>query len=126
VEPDEKQSTPWFTPPNVWDALKPAAKANRHAPTFAESLLWQALRRGSQGGVRFRRQHAIGSYIVDFYCSSRHLVIEIDGSVHDMQKAEDAERQAYIESLGFQVLRFKNEEVLSDLDGVLARIGAAI
>ena len=73
-------------------------------------------------GVRFRRQHAIGRYIVDFCSIKQKLVIEIDGSPHLKQKAYDAERTAFLESKGYRVLRFWNSQVMDELDEVLQLI----
>jgi len=75
--------------------------------------------RNDQLGVNFRRQHAIGPYITDFCCIEKKLIIELDGSHHLEQEAYDAERTVYLESQGYQVLRFWNNEVLNDLDGVV-------
>jgi very-short-patch-repair endonuclease len=82
----------------------------RHNQTFTEQRLWSALRRSRY--FRFRRQHRIGRYIVDFYCSEVRLVIEVDGGVHEMQRAYDQRRDARLRRLGNHVLRFRNEEVL--------------
>ena len=94
-------------------------------PTRAESQLWQSLR-NRQLGFHFRRQHPIERFIVDFYCSKAKLVVEIDGQIHAGRSGEDRTRDAFIESSGFRVLRFKNEQVLEDLDGVLQGILAAL
>jgi very-short-patch-repair endonuclease len=78
-------------------------------------------------GAKFRRQHAIGPFIVDFYCSRAHLVVEIDGDVHasPVQKARDAARAAWLEERGYGVIRFRAREVARDLAGVLEAIHAA-
>ena len=110
----------------MWQGLKPAAREFRHTATPAEDALWQSLRRGNLDGLKFRRQHAIGTYVVDFYCASARLVVEVDGAIHDTQVERDANRQAFLESLGLRVLRFRNEEVLGGLDGVLVQIAALI
>jgi len=91
--------------------------------TPAEKRLWQELR-GNKLGVRFRRQQVIQGFIVDFYCHGADLVIEVDGDVHDeeMQKDEDARRDTVLKDLGLQVVRFRNEEVLKDLQQVIGRI----
>jgi very-short-patch-repair endonuclease len=67
------------------------------------------------GGFKFRRQHAIGPYFVDFYCVQASLVIEVDGSIHDGQVDQDVARQQYLESLGLRVLRFTNDEILREI-----------
>ncbi|WP_010446896.1 endonuclease domain-containing protein [Vibrio rotiferianus] len=88
-----------------------------------EKVLWQRIRR-KQLGLKFRRQHGIGRYIVDFYCTELNLVIEIDGDSHfsDEGKEKDAMRDAFLEALGIEVLRFTNEEVMNQTESVLERI----
>ncbi|CAE6920677.1 putative protein [Vibrio sp. B1ASS3] len=88
-----------------------------------EEVLWQRIRR-KQLGVKFRRQHGIGRYIVDFYCTELNLVIEIDGNSHfsDEGKEKDAMRDAFLEALGIKVLRFTNEEVMKQTESVLERL----
>jgi very-short-patch-repair endonuclease len=110
----------------MWKVLKPRGRAMRNAPTPAEAALWQAVKRDQLGGFRFRRQKAFGKYIADFYCRDAKLVIEVDGSVHDGQPEDDANRQAYLENLGLRVLRFKNEDVLNRLASVVQQITAAL
>ena len=83
------------------------------------------LRRRQIDGLLFRRQHPIGPYIVDFVCHSARLVVEIDGSVHDQQQEYDAERDDYLQQLGYTVLRCSVDRVLNDIDGVLSEIRAA-
>jgi very-short-patch-repair endonuclease len=116
----------WRSPPETWDKLRSSAKSFRAGQTAAEKKLWAALRNSQVAGARFRRQHAIDRFLVDFYCSEAHLVIEVDGPVHDAQIEEDSVRKEHIERLGFRVLRFKNEDVLNNLDTVLARIAEAV
>ena len=87
----------------------------RHKPTTAEDRLWHVLRRDALEGFKFRRQHAIGPFIVDFYCSKERLVIEIDGPVHETTQEHDQARQEFLEARGLKVLRFTNDEVLSNL-----------
>ena len=91
--------------------------------TESETLLWNALRKEIQG-CKFRRQHPIGDYIADFICLSEKIVIEVDGGYHEqpIQQDEDQLRTEFIESRGFRVLRFKNEEVNSNLKDVITRI----
>lgn len=76
------------------------AKQLRRNMTPAERLLWQALRRNSVGGLHFRRQQVIAGFVVDFYCHSLGLVVELDGSVHEQQKENDAARDAILAGLG--------------------------
>jgi len=89
-------------------------------------MLWQFVRAHRFGGLKFRRQHAIGPYIVDFYCASLRLVVEVDGPIHANQAHEDENRQRYLEHLGLEVLRFSNDEVLNDPASVLDRLKAAV
>ncbi len=99
------------------------AKKMRDNPTEAESVLWSALK--SKGiGYKFRRQHPVGNYIADFICLDVWLIIEIDGGYHsnEVQKKSDAERDAALKDIGFTILRFSNEEVLFNLDGILLTI----
>ena len=106
-----------------WKTLKGFARKNRKAPTPAEAQLWQALR-SNQLGPRFRRQHAIEDYIVDFVCLSAWLVVEVDGEIH--QRPEEAEyddgRTHALQECGFLVVRYSNEAVLNRLPEVLANI----
>jgi len=114
--------------PEVWTRLKPFAREMRKAPTLAEKHLWQNMRKKQIGSSRFRRQHAIDRFIVDFYCAAAQLVIEVDGSIHDEpeQQEYDVLRQAALESLGLRVLRFRNEEVLENTTHVLEIIRTSL
>ena len=98
------------------------ARQMRKEPTLAEALLWQRLRKRQLGGLRFRRQHIIRTFIVDFYCPEARLVVEIDGPVHREQVEYDEERDELLREFNYQVLRFQNEEVISDTDLVIACI----
>lgn len=86
-----------------------------------ERMLWKWIK-GKQNGYKFRRQHGIGKYIVDFYCPELKLIVEIDGSVHGEETVlqKDSERQKYLESWGYTVKRYTAQAVSSDLDNVLA------
>ena len=101
------------------------AKNLRRGSTDAERKLWGHLRAKRLNGAKFRRQEQIGDYIVDFVCFSRRLVIEVDGSQH-FESAEDTVRDAWLKLKGFEVLRFWNNDVLQNEDGVLAAILAAL
>ena len=92
--------------------------------TDAESLLWRLLRARRLVGVKFRRQHQFGRYILDFYSHEAKLVLELDGDGHAQpeQRARDAERTALLEAHGLTVLRFSNREVLQETEAVLTRI----
>ena len=97
------------------------ARELRRVPTAAESRLWAALRGHRLAGLAFRRQHAIGKFIADFYCPSARLVVEADGGVHctPAQAAHDRDRDALFAGLGLCVLRVPNNAVLHDLPSVL-------
>jgi very-short-patch-repair endonuclease len=90
--------------------------------TDVERILWRSIRDKQIGGHRFRRQHPIGKYIADFACIEQMLVIELDGGQHQEQIAYDEQRTAFIQAQGWQVLRFWNNDVLSNSDGVLTTI----
>lgn len=94
------------------------AKELRHNLTPAERKLWGALR-NDQLGVSFRRQHAIGPYVVDFCCIKKKLIIELDGGQHLEQQAYDNERTQFLQARGYRVLRFWNKDVLSDMNSVM-------
>jgi len=98
----------------------------RKEPTTAEAKLWAYLRGNKIDGVNFRRQHAIGKYIVDFCSLKKKLVIELDGSQHLGQEEYDQERTLYLKSQGYRVIRFWNDQVMSDLEGVIKTIIYAV
>jgi very-short-patch-repair endonuclease len=100
------------------------ARRLRQEPTAAEAALWRAIRGHALEGLRFRRQHPIDRYVADFACLSLKLAIEVDGRVHrdDDQSLRDLGRTEVIASQGWQVLRFTNDEVLSNVDRVVAVI----
>ena len=93
----------------------------RKEPTPAERKLW-ALIRNDQLGFNFRRQHAVGNYIPDFVCIEKKLIIELDGSQHLEQEEYDEERTKYLNSLGYKVIRFWNNKVTNNIDGVIFAI----
>ena len=99
----------------------------RKNPTPAEEKLWLYLR-NNQTGFKFRRQHPLLNYSVDFYCVVLKLVIEVDGGVHldEEQKIKDLERENHIKSQGLHIIRFSNEEVMFDIDEVMNKIHAKI
>ena len=107
----------------TYGLLKEFAAKNRAIPTEAESLIWNYLRECQQG-EKFHQQHIIGDYIADFACVSKKLVIEIDGLYHSLpeQKISDAERTKWLESEGWKVIRFTNDEIFSNLEKVIERI----
>ncbi|MCQ2340626.1 MAG: DUF559 domain-containing protein [Paludibacteraceae bacterium] len=123
--------------PILYERLEEFAKENRNHPTQAEEILWSILSRTREdrapqppkggvclGGYKFRRQHVIGQYIADFVCLEKMLIIELDGKYHSLpdQMVDDVARTNYLNRLGYQVLRFTNEEILCDTDNALAKI----
>ena len=122
-ESDEERQ--WRTSTDLWAALKTEARRMRAQPTEAERALWEALRGRRLCGLRFRRQHTLDRFIVDFCCADASLVVEVDGPIHVFQRGGDEERDALIASLGLHVLRFTSEQVLGDLQAVLQDIVAA-
>jgi very-short-patch-repair endonuclease len=103
-----------------------SAGNHRNAPTRAEEALWGAIRRRQVEGARFRRQHPLGKFIVDFCCPEHRLVIEVDGPTHEEQVEYDAGRADHLNAYGYRVLRFSNEQVLKDLDVVVSEIQRAV
>jgi len=98
------------------------ARSLRSSMTDAERMLWRAVRSKQLAGHRFRRQHPIGKYIADFACIEQKIVIELDGGQHQEQLAYDEQRSAFLQAQGWQVVRFWNNDVLNNLDGVLLGI----
>jgi very-short-patch-repair endonuclease len=107
---------------DIPEVLLQKAKELRQKQTPAEQMLWQCLRANQLHGAKFRRQHNIGQYIVDFYCHVAKLVIELDGGIHELQKDRDSDRDTWLKANGLNVLRFKNEEITQNLPQVLQTI----
>ena len=108
--------------------MRDIVRCLRKNQTEAETLLWSKLRSRQLLNVKFRRQHPIGDYIVDFYCIEAHLAIEIDGGQHaekDISKRDDS-RTAFLERKGIRVIRFWNHDVLEHLDEVTSEIYATL
>ena len=107
--------------------LVKGARQLRREETPSEKRLWAALRGRRLAGLKFRRQHAFERFILDTFCVEHRLAVEVDGDVHadPAQAAYDAERAQYLKEHGIRVLRFSNDEIAADLDGVLKRIVAA-
>jgi very-short-patch-repair endonuclease len=101
------------------------AKELRQSLTDAEKLLWERLRTNQLGGLHFRRQQVIAGFIVDFYCHSAGLVVELDGGVHETQADYDQERDRVLQDHGLRVLRIQNREVFENLDAILIEIHSA-
>ncbi len=108
--------------------LKELAKKQKENPTDAEVFLWKNLKGKQLEGYQFRRQHIIDQFIVDFVCLEKHLVIEVDGGYHTLPEIEisDNERNEILNQLGFEVLRFKNEKIINDIEEVLHKITTAL
>lgn len=104
--------------------LEERRKSLRGNLTSAEATLWKSLKRKQLEGRKFRRQHSIENYIVDFYCPSEKLIIELDGAYHlnFAQQNKDQERDDRLKTLGLKVLRFENKLVFEDLEFVLGEI----
>jgi very-short-patch-repair endonuclease len=102
------------------------ARNLRRNVTDAERRLWSRLRRNQLNGHHFRRQVPIGRYVADFVCAQKKLIIEVDGGQHAVQKAADEIRTRYLEDRGYRVLRFWNNDVLGNTDGVVETILAAL
>ena len=112
-------------PPRSNPKTRTRAIELRKELTPAERKLWSVIR-NDQLGVNFRRQHAIGNYIPDFVCIEKKLIIELDGSQHLEQQAYDQERTKQLNSLGYKVIRFWNNDVMKNMDGVIAAIIQAL
>lgn len=95
------------------------ARKLRKNPTEAERVLWQHLRQKSIEGHRFRRQHPMGPYVLDFVCLEEKMVIEVDGGQHAADVVSDANRTFWLKKNGFKVIRFWNHEVLKNLEAVI-------
>ena len=126
--PTREGEEPWNTAdPALYEELKEKAESMRKNSTEAESAMWEMLR-GKNLDAKFRRQHIIGDYIVDFVCLDSQLVVEIDGGYHNdpEQKELDRQRTNFLQSKGFSVLRFTNEEVIGNTDETLGIIKNAL
>ena len=102
--------------------LTKTAKTLRRNSTDAERKLWYSIRSKQLDGLKFRRQHPLGNYVVDFVCLEKRLIIELDGGQHAINKEKDIERDNWLKNEGYTVLRFWNNDVLDNLDGVLSEI----
>ncbi|MDP1678088.1 MAG: DUF559 domain-containing protein [Bacteroidota bacterium] len=110
--------------PMIYPLLEEFAKDHRKNPTKAELVLWEHLKSKSLENYKFRRQHIIRRYIADFVCLSKNLVVEIDGLIHQLPENNEADeiRTQWLEEHGYKVIRFRNEDVVNDLDAVLSKI----
>ena len=109
-----------------WLPTVSRAKALRKRQTDAEAVLWKHLRDRRLGDHKFRRQQPLGPYIVDFVCFEKRLIVELDGGQHNQRSAADADRDAWLESQGYQVLRFWNNEVFRQAEAVKEVIAEAL
>ena len=109
---------------SLYKILKEFKEENKNNPTPAENALWNSLRGKQLEGYKFRRQHIISKYIADFVCISKHLIIEVDGSIHQLPEniESDKERTVQLNRLGFEVIRFTNDQIFTDLENVLLQI----
>ncbi len=105
---------------SAFDHMRARARQLRSQLTIPERILWGLLRDRRFGGVKFRRQHPIGPFVVDFYCPSHQLVVELDGKSHDDRAVQDHDRQKYLELVaGLQVFRLANDDVLHDRESII-------
>lgn len=122
--PEERENVAAYrtkADPTIYKHLKDNAKEHRSNATEAENILWQFLR-NSNTGYKFRRQHPVDQFIVDFICLQKGLVVEVDGKYHDFNKEEDAIRTEMLAKYHYEVIRFTNEEVIGNPEGVVAQI----
>jgi very-short-patch-repair endonuclease len=110
--------------PPVRRQISPHAARLRREQTDVEQRFWLAVRDRRLAGAKFRRQATIGSYVVDFLCVEEMLIVELDGGQHD--EAVDAHRTRFLEGRGYRVLRFWNNDVLENFEGVLQTVGDAL
>ena len=117
-----------FIPTPVPKPLLEAARALRKSMTDAEQLMWHCLRQKQLGGFRFRRQHPFERFVLDFYCCEAKLAVELDGGQHNEPEAivRDMERTAFLEQQSIQVIRFWNNELFQNLEGVLQSVYDAV
>jgi phosphoribosylformylglycinamidine synthase subunit PurQ / glutaminase len=129
TDTDSNDLSPYYSSsPEEWFKLKLRTRELRHESTEAEKQLWQAIRNRTVEGAKFRRQHTIGPFVVDFICMESRLILEVDGTVHDQpdQRDYDEARQQYLEGHGYRVIRFKNAAVLETLETVVDQIRLAL
>ena len=112
--------------PSMQPLIRDTARRLRREQTEWEHNLWTRLRRRQLKGFKFRRQHPIGPFFADFFCPEAKLVIEIDGSQHADELARDESRTEFLRDAGYDVLRFWNHEIRSEIDAVVQRIGDAL
>ena len=108
---------------NRSDLMKTRKRLRSEMPP-AERILWSRLKKKQLGGFKFRRQYSVGPYVLDFYCPSVKLAVEIDGDLHYQDRAQeyDQQRDRYIENFGLRICRYTNQEIYRNLDDVLEDI----
>lgn len=116
----------WLIERRIKKELATNARDLRSNMTDVERILWQAIRRRQLYGYRFRRRHPIGFYITDFACLDKKCVIELDGGQHQVQVDLDERRTLFLRERGWQVIRFWNNDVLTNLDGVLFTVAKTL
>ena len=129
LESTNKESLDCLTAsPSIYSRIKELALEHRKNPTSVEDALWSQLKSKQLDGYKFRRQHIIADCIVDFVCIEKKLVVEVDGGYHENEEVAEYDklRSDLLESLGYKVIRFTNEEVLVDTDNVLSKISEAL
>jgi very-short-patch-repair endonuclease len=104
------------------------AKRMRRDMTLAEIILWKKLKDRKLFADKFRRQHPVGFYIADFYCHKYKLIIEVDGRIHEEQeiRERDLNREAELKRLGLRIIRFTNDQIISDINYVISQIKAEL
>jgi very-short-patch-repair endonuclease len=115
----------WVIAPELARAMTQVARKLRRDPTPSEDRLWHAIRKEQLDGRKFRRQMPIGPFVVDFYCAFERLIVEVDGPIHESQRAADQQRQAMLESLGLRFVRVTAAQVENHLSDVLQAIRTA-
>jgi leucyl-tRNA synthetase len=108
------------------NTLYQRARSMRRAQTYAERIIWIELRKRRLAGFKFRRQHIIGPFIVDFVCLSEKVIFEVDGDSHELQKSYDDARTRYLKKLGYRVCRVMNEKVIGGGDNMLDELLSAL
>jgi very-short-patch-repair endonuclease len=108
------------------ELIRDSARRLRREQTECEHSLWARLRRRQVVGFKFRRQHPIGPFFADFFCPEARLIVEIDGSQHADELASDESRTEFLRDAGYEVLRFWNYEISSEIDTVVQRIADAL
>ncbi len=108
------------------DQIKQRAQALRQSMTPPEARMWLAIRARENTGAKFSRQIAVGSFVADFVCRDLKLIVEVDGQSHDLTYRHDAMRAEILSKAGYRVIRFSNDDVMNNLDGVVMAIAEAV